>query len=452
MQIIIVGCGKVGMALAAKLSVEDHNITVVDTDSNALQMVANTYDVRGIVGNGASYSVLAEADLDQTDLIIAVTESDELNLLCCVIAKKAGRCQTIARVRNPIYIDERIFIKEELGLSMIINPEFAAAMEISRLLCFPSAIEIDTFAKGRVEMLRLRISDTCILDGMALKRLPSSLGCDILICAVERNEEVTIPSGDFILRVGDTLSMVASHKNAAKFFHKIGLKTHQVKNTMLIGGGQISVYLAQILQKMGIMVKIIELNERRCEELCDLRPKAIIICGDGSDEELLREERIDQMDSVVTLTGIDEENIILSLFAKTKVKVKTVTKLNRLQINEVIRSLDLDSVVYPKHLTAEAILQYVRATQNSIGSNVETLYKLIDDKVEALEFHIQKHSRVANICLQELKIREDVLVACISRNGKVIIPGGRDKILPGDSVVVVTTCSGLTDVENILAD
>lgn len=450
MQIIIVGCGKVGTALAAKLSVEDHNITVVDSDSSALQMVTNTYDVRGIVGNGASYSVLSEADLDQTDLLIAVTESDELNLLCCVIAKKAGRCRTIARVRNPIYIDERMFLKEELGLSMIINPEFAAAMEISRLLYFPSAIEIDTFVKGRVEMMRLRLCEGCVLDGMALKKLPSSLGCDVLVCAVERGNHVSIPSGDFILRVGDTLSMVAARENARKFFQKIGMKTHQVKNTMLIGGGQISVYLGQILQKMGIMVKIIERDEKRCEELCELLPKAMIICGDGSDEELLREERIDQMDSLVTLTGIDEENIILSLFAKTKVKVKTVTKINRLQINDVMRSLDLDSVVYPKHLTAEAILQHVRATKNSIGSNVETLYKLIDDKVEALEFHIQGNSRVANIRLQELKIRDDVLIACISRKGKVIIPGGRDKIMAGDSVVVVTTCTGLTDVEDIL--
>ncbi len=452
MQIIIVGCGKVGAALAAGLSVEDHNITVIDTDSNVVQMVANTYDVRGVVGNGASYSVLSEAELEDTDLIIAVTESDELNLLCCVIAKKAGKCQTIARVRNPIYIHERMFLKEELGLSMIINPEFAAAMEISRLLRFPSAIDIDTFAKGRVEMLRLRLSNSGILDGMALKNISSSLGCEVLICAVERNGDVTIPTGDFVLHTGDILSMVASPKNAAKFFHKIGMKTNHVKNTMIIGGGQISVYLAIMLIKEGISVKIIEIDEKRCEEICELLPKskATIICGDGTDEELLSEERIDQMDSVVTLTGIDEENIILSLYAKTKVKVKTVTKINRIQLNEVIRSLDLDSVVYPKHLTAETILQYVRATQNSIGSNVETLYKLLDDQVEALGFRIQENSRVANISLQNLEIRRDVLIACIIRDEQVIIPGGQDSIIPGDSVVVVTTCTGLTDVEDIL--
>lgn len=452
MQIIIVGCGKVGAALAAGLSVEDHNITVIDTDSNVVQMVANTYDVRGVVGNGASYSVLSEAELEDTDLIIAVTESDELNLLCCVIAKKAGKCQTIARVRNPIYIHERMFLKEELGLSMIINPEFAAAMEISRLLRFPSAIDIDTFAKGRVEMLRLRLSSSGILDGMALKNISSSLGCEVLICAVERDGDVTIPTGDFVLHTGDILSMVASPKNAEKFFHKIGMKTNHVKNTMIIGGGQISVYLAIMLIKEGISVKIIEIDEKRCEEICELLPKskATIICGDGTDEELLSEERIDQMDSVVTLTGIDEENIILSLYAKTKVKVKTVTKINRIQLNEVIRSLDLDSVVYPKHLTAETILQYVRATQNSIGSNVETLYKLLDDQVEALGFRIQENSRVANISLQNLEIRRDVLIACIIRDEQVIIPGGQDSIIPGDSVVVVTTCTGLTDVEDIL--
>ncbi len=450
MQIIIVGCGKVGTALAAKLSVEDHNITVVDTDAGVVQMVANTYDVQGIIGNGASYSILAEAGIEATDLLIAVTESDEMNLLCCVIAKKAGKCQTIARVRDPIYMHERNFIKDELGLSMIINPEFMAAREISRLLYFPSAIEIDTFAKGRVEMLRLRIGKGCVLHGIALKDIPSTLGCDVLICAVERGSDVTIPSGDFILQEGDTLSMAASHKNAANFFKKIGLNTHQVKNTMIIGGGQIAVYLAKLLQPTSIKVKIIEKDEKRCETLCDLLPKAVVICADGTDEEVLREERIDQMDSVVTLTGIDEENIILSLFAKTKVKVKSITKINRLQLNDVLLSLDLDSVVYPKHLTAEIILQYVRATQNSIGSNVETLYKLVNDNVEALEFHIQKDSRVTDTTLQELKIRKDVLVACISRNGQVIIPGGQDRILPGDSVVVVTTHSGLTDVEDIL--
>lgn len=396
--------------------------------------------------------MLSEAELEDTDLIIAVTESDELNLLCCVIAKKAGKCQTIARVRNPIYIHERMFLKEELGLSMIINPEFAAAMEISRLLRFPSAIDIDTFAKGRVEMLRLRLSSSGILDGMALKNISSSLGCEVLICAVERDGDVTIPTGDFVLHTGDILSMVASPKNAAKFFHKIGMKTNHVKNTMIIGGGQISVYLAIMLIKEGISVKIIEIDEKRCEEICELLPKskATIICGDGTDEELLSEERIDQMDSVVTLTGIDEENIILSLYAKTKVKVKTVTKINRIQLNEVIRSLDLDSVVYPKHLTAETILQYVRATQNSIGSNVETLYKLLDDQVEALGFRIQENSRVANISLQNLEIRRDVLIACIIRDEQVIIPGGQDSIFPGDSVVVVTTCTGLTDVEDIL--
>lgn len=450
MQIIIVGCGKVGTALAVKLSVEGHNITVVDMDSNVVNLVANQYDIRGIVGNGASYSVLSEADLEHTDLIIAVTESDELNLLCCVIAKKAGSCQTIARVRDPIYLHERVFLRKELGLTMTINPEFAAAVEISRLLCFPSAIEIDTFSKGLVEMLRLRLTHSCILDGMALKDISSSMGCDVLVCAVERDGDVTIPSGDFVLRTGDTLSMVATHKNAAMFFHKIGLNTNHVKNTMIIGGGQIAVYLTNLLQKMGISVKIIESDEKRCELLCDLLPKAVVICGDGSDEELLCEERIGEMDSVVTLTGIDEENIILSLYAKSKVKVKTVTKVNRIQLNEVIRSLDLDSVVYPKHLVAESILQYVRAAQNSIGSNVETLYKLVDDKVEAVEFHIQGYSKVANISLQDLRMRRDVLVACISRNGKVIIPGGQDQILPGDNVVVVTTASGLTDVEDIL--
>lgn len=452
MQIIVVGCGKVGTALTAQLSKEDNNVTVVDLDPNVVQNISSTYDVMGITGNGASYSVLSEADLEHTDLLIAVTESDERNLLCCVIAKKVGHCQTIARVRDPIYIHERHFIKDELGLSMIINPEFAAALVISRLLRLPSAIEIDTFAKGRVEILRFRIPNGCSLHDMTLKDIPAQMGCDILICAVERGNEVMIPSGDFTLHSQDIISFVATPRNAGKFLQLIQLRTNRVKNTIIIGGGELSVYLANLLLKMGIAVKIIEIDAKRCEELSNLLPKASIIHGDGSDEELLWEERIDQADSLVALTGFDEENILLSLFAKGKVRSKVVTKINRLKLNEVIHNLDLDSVVYPKHITAESILQYVRAMKNSIGSNVETLYKLIDDKVEALEFYVHGKSKITNVPLEHLNIKPNILICCITRNEHIIIPGGQDVITPGDTVIVVSTLSGLEDIQDILQD
>lgn len=450
MQIIIVGCGKVGRALAAQLSGEDNNVTVVDTNGDVVKTLANYYDVMGVTGNGASYSVLAEADIEHTDVLIAVTHNDEVNLLCCVVARKAANCHTIARVRNPVYSEERAFLRKELGLSMIINPEYAAAQEIARLLRFPSAIEIDSFSKGRIEMLRFRVPAASMLNGLALRELPQRLPMDVLICAAERGEEVLIPDGNFVIRSGDLLSMIAIPGNAAAFFKKVGISTNQVKNTMIIGGGEITYYLSKLLLNMGIRVKIIEKRRERCEELSDLLPKATIICGDGSDRELLREEHLEQMDSLVAGTDMDEENIILSLYARDRVRAKVVTKLNHLDFNDVIHSLDLDSLIYPKNIAAEYILQYVRAIGNSMGSNVETLYKLMDGRVEALEFLVHKNSDLAGIRLRDMRLKRNLLIAGIGRKGRLIIPGGQDEFLPGDSVIVVTTDSGFQDIHDIL--
>lgn len=449
MQIIIVGCGKVGIALTQRLSTEDNNICIVDVDKDVVHQLAAECDVMGLVGNGASYSVLVEAGIERADLLIAVTKSDELNLLCCVIARKASRCQTIARVRNPMYNAEQQFLQKELGLSMIINPEQTAA-EIANLLCFPGAIGIDTFSKGGVEMLRFRIPPDSMLHEMSLKEVSAKIRCDFLICAVDRENEVRIPDGNFILRSGDVISIVTSRKNAIEFCEKINLKTNGVKNTMIIGGGKISLYLAQQLQNMGIDVKIIERDIRRCEELTELLPEAVIVHGDGSNESLLQEERIDKMASFVALTNMDEENILLSLFAKKRVSSKVVTKINRLQLNEVIHNLDMDSVVYPNLLTAQKILQYVRATKNSIGSNVQTLYRLYNDRVEALEFHVSDNSHITGIPLQNLQLKSGLLICCITRNNQLIIPDGQACILPGDSIIVVTTRLGLQDARDIL--
>ncbi len=450
MQIIIVGCGKVGCVLAKQLSKEKHNITVIDTEYNLVHTVSNSFDVMGIVGNGASNSVQSEADIEHTDLFIAVTGSDELNLLCCVIAKKAGNCSTIARVRNPVYITETDFIRQELGLSMIINPEFAAASEMARLLRFPRAIEIDTFAKGRVEMLRFKVPPHSQLHNMALKDCPSLLKSEVLICAVERKENIYIPSGTFIIQEGDILSIIATPRNSSDFFRKIHLETNQVKSAMIAGGGEISYYLAKLLIPMGIEVKIIEINKRRCNELSELLPEATILHGDASDESLLLEEHIELSESFVALTDIDEENIILSLYAKGKVKSKVVTKINHLNFDGLIHTLDLDSIIYPKHITTESIIQYVRAKNNSIGSNIETLYKLMDDRVEALEFAINDTTRITGIPLSQLNLKPNLLIGCIHRLGKAIIPGGQDVFQSGDTVIVVTTNTGLQDVHDIL--
>ena len=452
MNIIVVGCGKVGMALVEQLSKEGHDITIIDKNATRVQEIAGLYDIMGMAGNGASYSVQMEAGIENTDLIIAVTESDELNLLCCTVAKRVGNCAAIARVRTPDYSTEVSYLREKLGLAMIINPEQTAASEISSLLCFPGAIGIDSFAGGKVEMLRFRIPCGCILDNMALKDVSARIHCQFLICAVDRDNEVCIPGGNFVLKSGDVISIVASRENTSFFLKKLNINTNSVKNTMIIGGGKISLYLAEMLVKQGIAVKVIEKNPKRCQELSELLPEATVICGDGSEETLLQEERIDSMDSFVALTNMDEENILLSLFAKKHVSKKVITKINRQQLTEVIRNLELDSVVYPKLLTAQKILQYVRAAKNSIGSNVKTLYRLFDDKVEALEFNIYEKSKITEIPLQDLHIKKGLLICAITRNGRILIPDGQTQILPGDTMIVVTTQLGLQDAQDIVRD
>ena len=450
MQIIIVGCGNVGSTLAEQLSKEGHNITAIDIDAHRVETVANQYDVMGVVGNGASFSVQNEAGIGEADLMIAVTASDELNMLSCLIAKKAGGCSTIARVRNPIYNKEIAFIKEELGLSMVINPEYAAACEIARLLKFPSAIKVDSFAKGRVELLKCKINEGSVLHGRPLTYLSSGLHCEVLICAVQRGEEVFIPDGNFELQEKDVISMVASSRKANEFFKKIGMTTHRIKTCMIIGGGETTYYLAKQLLPMGIRIKIIEQSKERCNELSELLPQAMIIHGDGTERNLLQEEGLPKIHSFVSWTSMDEENIMLSLYAKSISGAKTITKVHRLDYDKIIDSLDLGSVLYPKNITAEYILQYVRAMQNSIGSNVETLYRLIEGKVEALEFRVNEESRLVGVPLKELQLKENLLIACINRKGIVITPGGQDSIQLGDIVVVVTTNQGFNDLKDIL--
>lgn len=451
MNIIIAGCGKVGRALAEQLSREKHDITVIDRKSEAIQQITNIADVRGVVGNGASFEIQMDAGIDTADLMIAVTDADEVNLLCCLIAKKAGGCQTIARVRNPVYHHEIHHIKDELGLSMVINPEWAAAMEMARLLRFPSAIDIDTFANGRIELLRFQLEEQNPLCNNKIKDLHMLSRCEVLICIVERGKEVLIPSGEVELKAGDMISVVASPVNASRFFKTIGIETNQVKNTMIIGGGKISFYLAKRLLEMGIQVKIIEKDRDACERLCEILPKAMIINGDGTDRELLAEEGLAKAEGFAALTNMDEENVMLALYAKSMSKAKKITKVNRNTFDTIIGSLNIGSLIYPKHITSETILQYVRAMQNSIGSNVETLYRLVDGNAEALEFVIKGKSEVTDIPLQELQLKPHILVCAINRKGKIIIPKGQDCIQEGDSVVIITKdCGAYKDIRDIM--
>lgn len=450
MQIIIVGCGNVGATLAEQLSQEGHSIVVIDSREMLVQDVSNNFDVMGIVGNGASFSVQSEAGVGEADLLIAVTGSDELNLLCCLIAKKAGGCHTIARVRNPVYSREIDFIKEELGLSMIINPEYAAAMEIGRVLKFPSAEKIDTFAKGKIELIRYRVKEGSKLHDMQLKDISSKMHCDVLVCVVERGEQVLIPDGNFVLQEKDTISIVAMAQNSIKFFKKLGAATTRARDVIIVGGGDTAFYLAKQLISIGIEVKIIEHDKKRCEELSELLPEAMIIYGDGTDRELLMEEGMLSTEAFVSLTNIDEENIMLSLFAKRLTKAKLITKVHRIAYDEIIDEMDLGTVIYPKFITAEGIIQYVRAMQNSIGSNIETLYRLNDNRVEALEFVVKEDSPVVGIPLQQMDLKDNILICCINHRGTIITPGGQSVIRVGDTVVIVTIIRGLHDIKDIL--
>ncbi len=451
MNIIIVGCGKVGQKLAEQLNMEDEqNITVVDLRYRVVQDIINQNDVMGVVGSGTSLDTLIEAGVKEADILIAVTGSDEINLLTCLIAQKAGNCRTIARVRKPEYSKEINLVKDDLGLAMIINPEHAAAHEIARVLKFPSAIQIDTFAKGRVEILKFRITSDSVLDNTEISEISSKLKCNVLICGVERGDSAFIPGGNFVLKSGDIISIVGSQQDTAEFFKKIGIKTHKVKNTMIVGGGATAFYLAKNLLKSGIDVKIIEQNPETCEKLCTLLPKATIINDDGTDSQKLLEEGIEYTESFVALTNIDEENILISLYAKRKSHGKVVTKINRITYDEVIDDLPLDTIVYPKNITAEHIVKFVRAMKNSIGSNIETMHVILDGKAEALEFRIKENSPISNITLEKLPIKDNTLIACINRNGKIITPKGKDIIMPDDTVIVVTTKSGFKDISDIL--
>jgi len=450
LNIIIVGCGKVGSTIVARLCEEGHDITVIDKDKDVISDICETHDVLGIVGNGSSIKVLMDAGIEKANLLIAVTDADELNILCCTMAKKVGNCSTVARVRNPDYSDELLYLREKLELSITLNPELETANEIARLLRFPSALSINAFARGQVEMITFKIPDGNMICGMPLYELQQEFPFQVLICAVEREGELTIPNGSFVLQAGDVVSYVSTVRNAHSFFKKIGLKTHRVSDTFIVGGGKTSYYLAKQLIEMGIKVKIIERDAARCEELSLLLDKAMIICGDGSDEKLLAREGFFEAESFIPLTGMDEENILLTLHAKRSPNTKVITKINRIAFNDVIDTLELGSVVYPKYITAETIIAYVRAKKNSIGSNVETLYHIFSDRAEAIEFKIKRGSSVVGVALKDLKLKENLLIACITRGGNVIIPGGNDTIEEGDRVVIVTMDSGFKDVADIL--
>ncbi|MBQ4629064.1 MAG: Trk system potassium transporter TrkA [Clostridia bacterium] len=450
MNIVIMGQGKIGRTLTKVLSKEDHEITVIDINPKTVENMANSYDVMGVVGNGASYNVQLEAGVQKADLIVATTPSDEVNILCCLLAKKIGAKHTIARVRNPEYSNQLYFLKKDLGLSLIVNPELDAASEMFKIISFPSALKLDIFARGKVELAEIKIEDGNPLDGQILSQLYKKYNVKILVCIVERDDEVYIPGGDFILKKGDRIYITASHAELSQFFKLLKIYQHKLKKVMVIGGGRLGYYLSEQLLSAGIDVKLIEQDENRCLELSDLLPKATIICGDGTDQTVLQEEGIDNTDAIVSLTGIDEENMVISMFAQKYGIKKVITKIDRSSFVGMLNTIGIESIISPKIISVNRVLSYIRAMTNTESSSLKTMYEIVEGRVEALEFEISESSEIIGIPLKDLRIKKGIIIGCIIRRDRVIFPGGNDTIERNDSVIVITKNQELREINEIL--
>ena len=450
MNIIIVGCGKVGQTLAAQLNEEGNNITVVDTDAARVNRLATQLDVMGVTGNGATHAVQSEAGVENADLLIAVTGSDELNMLCCLIAHKESRCKTIARIKKPEYGDDIRFLQEELGLAMVVNPEQAAAAEIARILRVPAAFSVESFARGTVELIGFQITEQ---DGMAGKSLieynklhPNAL----LLCAAKRGGEVLVPNGHFVPQAGDRVYAIGTPTETARVLRSMGRDTSPIRQLSVIGGGRIALYLAWALDGMGMHITIVEQNEEKCMAIAEKLPKATILHGDGTDHDLLESEGIFDADAFVSLTGRDEENLLMALTAKDSGVAKVLPKMSRPNYTALVHDLGIDTVISPKDVTASQISSYVRGLANSQGSAVESLHKILGGAMEAVEFTATGATHFLNTPLKDLNFKPGLLVAAIVHGGKLLIPGGHSIISEGDRVIVVAKSLFLKDLNDIL--
>ena len=451
MKIIVLGAGKVGKTLIKHMSNEDHDIIVVDQNATKVEEVVNQFDVIGVVGNGGSYDILMEAGAQDANLIICVTTSDELNILAGLMAKKMGTKHTIARVRNPDYSSQRDFMRNQLGFSMIVNPELEAASEIRRVLSFPSAVKVDTFSRGKVELAEFFVEDHSRLNGVELSQLHKITKTNILVCAVSHNEDVIIPDGNYVIKPGDHLYITGTHRDLSRFCLDIGVITTRIKNVIIVGGGKIAYYLSKQLSTQGIKVKIIENDKNRCQVLAEKLPYVTIIHGDGSDDELLNEEGIENTDAVLALTGLDEENIVISLSAKSLYHKKTIAKVTRMNYAGLSDVLKVDSIVAPKKIVASQIIRYVRSKMNKDNdSSVKTLYKIVDGEVEAIEFKVTEQFKYLHKTLNEMKIKEHVLVAAIIRENEVIVPKGNTTMELNDYVIIVSRGEIMKSLNDIL--
>lgn len=454
MDIVIAGAGKVGGELARQLSTE-HRVTVIDRNAALVDDIINIYDVQAVCGNGASIDVQEEAGVGRADLLIATTSSDEINILACLVAKKAGVAHTIARVRDPDYERQLRSMRAELGLSMSINPEKAAAREIARVLRFPAAMKVESFSKGRLELVEYRLPEGSALDGLSLMDLYRNTKIRVLVCAVSRRDDTFIPSGGTVLRAGDKIYLTSSPDLIAKFFRHLGVFRRRASSVMIVGASKMCWYLAQDLLGMGMSVKIVDQDERRCVWMSEQLPRALVIVGDGTDSELLAEEGIREADAFVAITGIDEANILMSMSAARQAgdKCKIIAKINRRSLVELVSNEDsIGSIVSARGVTTDLIVQYVRAMESASAPALKTLHHLVDGAVEAMEFSVPEGSRAAGTPLKDLRLKSGILLAGIVRpGGEIVIPSGSDQILPGDDVIVVTRERRIQDIEDILA-
>ncbi len=451
MNIIVIGCGKIGTTLISSLVAEGHDLVAIDNNPDVIAEITNIYDVIGLCGNGADCDILEEAQAKNADLIIASTGSDELNMLACFLAKRMGTGHTIARIRNPEYNDRSLgFMRQHLDLSLAINPELLAAREIYSLLKLPSAAKVHSFSARNFEIIELKLKPNSVLDGMRLSEMRNKYKGNYLICAVQRGEEAYIPDGNFILRSGDKIGLTATHTEISKLLKELGLLQKQARSVMILGGSRTAYYLAKMLTALGHSVTIIERDRQLCEELCETVPKATVINGDGAHQDLLLEEGLLSLDAFVALTGMDEENILISSYAASKNVPKVISKVNREELISLADHWGLDCIVSPKRLIADILVRYARALENSAGSSVETLYKLMDEQVEVLEFTVKPHFPQLNIPFKDLKTKPNTLIAGIMRDRKTIIPSGEDMLRANDKVVVLAANQRINNLSDIL--
>ncbi len=451
MNILVVGCGKIGEAIVSSLVTEGHSVVAIDQNPAPLAELTNVYDVMSVCGNGADSDVLEEAGVAKADLFVAVTDSDNTNMLSCFLAKRMGAAHTIARIRNPEYNDNSLnFLKQELGLSMAINPELLAAQEMYKILKLPSAIKVETFSRRNFEMIELHLKKDTPFDGLSLRDLREKYKAKFLICVVQRGDDVYIPDGNFVLRAGDKIGLTAQLTEIHKLLREMDLLQKQARNVMILGGSRVAYYLAKLLLSGGSAVTLIERDPALCQELCATLPKAVIVHGDGAQQEILMEEDLPSRDAFVALTGMDEENILISIFASTQNVPKVIAKVNRDELSLLAEKLGMDCIVSPKKVITDVLVRYARALQNSMGSNIETLYHLMDGKAEALEFNVSPDFAMLGVPLKELQLKPNTLIAGIIRNRTPIIPGGNDVIAAGDRVIVVAADRRLQDLSDIL--